>query len=135
MNALEGKLSRTLEDYLRTIRDLADGDGSVRSVDIAAALGVSRPSVHTALERLARRGLVRHDRYCSVLLTEPGRAVAQEILEKRRLARRLMEEILRRNPEAARDEVCAIEHLSRETLSSLVETLEAAGARLEAAEA
>lgn len=118
------KISETLEHYLGTIRSLEAPEGSVRSTDIASALGVSRPSVHTAVDRLSRMGLVRHDRYSRVSLTESGRTSAEEILERRRMARRLLEDIPRRSPEIRRAEVCAIEHLSRETLSALVDRMD-----------
>lgn len=119
------KLSPTMENYLRTIRSLEGKDGTVRSVDIATSLGVSRPSVHTALERLSRIGLVRHGRYSTVSLTKPGRDAADDILEKRDLARRLLTEAPQSNQKKLQAEICAIEHLSRETLSTLVERLEA----------
>ena len=117
------KLSPTLENYLRTIRSLETDDGAVRSVDIACALGVSRPSVHMAIVKLEQEALVRHDRYSTVSLTDSGRAAADKILKKRNLARRLVESAAGKNQEAAKAEICAIEHLSEETLASLVNLL------------
>jgi DtxR family transcriptional regulator, Mn-dependent transcriptional regulator len=120
---METKLSQPMENYLRTIRCLEIAKGTVRSADVAIALGVSRPSAHTAITRLAECGLVRHARYASVELTEPGRKAADRILEKHDLAQRLFAEITKARPNMAQTEICAMERLNHETLASLVELL------------
>ncbi|MBQ6451316.1 MAG: helix-turn-helix domain-containing protein [Solobacterium sp.] len=58
--------------YLAVLHELdAEGNG-IRSIEIVRHLGISRPSVHSMLERLAGRGLVQKDYYGIVYLTEEG---------------------------------------------------------------
>lgn len=56
-------LTESMEDYLETIYRLAGENGSVRSVEIAAVLGVRAPSVTRMLRRLAGEGYVEHEKY------------------------------------------------------------------------
>ena len=44
--------SNSLEDYMKSILILSKRNGSVRSIDIAEELGVSKPSVSNAMKRL-----------------------------------------------------------------------------------
>lgn len=57
-------MTQALEDYLKTVSFLADENGGhARLTDIAARLGVSKPSAFTALKALKKQGLVEHGRY------------------------------------------------------------------------
>ena len=46
------RIQKSAEDYLETILILSQKNGMVRSIDIAGALGFSKPSVSTAMKRL-----------------------------------------------------------------------------------
>ncbi len=62
--------------YLAVLHELdAEGSG-IRSIEIVRHLGISRPSVHSMMERLAGIGLVRKDYYGIVYLTEKGKEEA-----------------------------------------------------------
>ena len=67
-------LTRAGEDYLESIYRLslesAEGDKSVRSVDVAEQLEVSKASVNKALSQLKEMGMVVQSRYGRVVLTE-----------------------------------------------------------------
>ena len=56
------------EDYLRAIYELDNGTGMVRSVDVATALGVSKPSVNKALTVLEEEGFITRMRYAPIQL-------------------------------------------------------------------
>ena len=61
-------LSRAGEDYLEAIYRLAcagspEAERSVRSVDVADQLGVSKASVNKALSTLKEAGMVEQSRY------------------------------------------------------------------------
>ena len=60
-------LTRAGEDYLESIYRLslesAEGDKSVRSVDVAEQLEVSKASVNKALSQLKEMGMVVQSRY------------------------------------------------------------------------
>lgn len=69
------------EDYLEAILMLSREHAVVRSVDIADHLGVTKASVSKAMSILENRGyveVVKRD----VRLTEIGRKVAEEMLER-----------------------------------------------------
>ena len=66
--------------YLKAIYYLS-ADGAARPADIAAALGVSRPSVSRALTGLTRAGHAAHPPYGDVRLTPEGRRAALAVIE------------------------------------------------------
>ncbi|MBQ9329530.1 MAG: metal-dependent transcriptional regulator [Oscillibacter sp.] len=84
------ELTNTHLRYLLAIYDLAQSGGVVSSAQIAAALGVSKPSVARMLSILAERELVEKASYGKVALTEQGTAAARQYGERlRQLADRL----------------------------------------------
>jgi len=50
------KIHESAEDYLEQILMLKDQKGSVRSIDIAVAMGFSKPSVSIAMKNLRENG-------------------------------------------------------------------------------
>ena len=59
-----------MEDYLESISILAQEEKVVRVTQISKALGVKKPSVTSALKKLAKEELVEHERYGYVKLTD-----------------------------------------------------------------
>ena len=57
------KIRESAEDYLEAILILSRGGREVRSVDIAARLSVSKPSVSHAMKLLREDGYIAMDRY------------------------------------------------------------------------
>ena len=70
-------LSPSMEDYLKVILRLSEGESRPRVSDIADAVQVRKPSVSKALRRLAEAGYVEHVPYGEVNLTESGERVAR----------------------------------------------------------
>ena len=126
-------LSRAGEDSLEAIYRIAledpSGDaGSVRSVDVADQLGVSKASVNKALSMLKEAGMVEQSRYGRVTLTEEGRAYAALVWRAHRALRTFLESDLGVAPETADAEACLMEHaLSADTMERLVGYLERQG--------
>ena len=97
------------EDYLETILRLREEKGQVRSIDVAGALSVSKPSVSVAMKKLRDSGHIEMDETGLLTLTAEGEAVAQRIYERHRvIAKMLMG--LGVEPETAAREACKIEH-------------------------
>ena len=82
--------SASTEDYLERIGELADRNGSVRMVEIARALGVSRPSVTAMVQRLADAGYVDYTRYRGLVLTGAGRALAAQMKDRHATLKRFL---------------------------------------------
>lgn len=113
-------LSMANEDYLEAIHRIMlehPEPGSVRSVDVAELLDVSKASVNKALTTLKERGLVEQSRYGRVALTPEGKEYAQLLWDCHRMLRRFLVEDLGVDPETADSEACRMEHaLSRDTM-------------------
>jgi Mn-dependent DtxR family transcriptional regulator len=65
-------ISASKQDYLEAILDFATAEETVRSIDIARALKVSRASVNKSLGALKESGLIEHEHYGDIRLTEKG---------------------------------------------------------------
>ncbi len=114
------RLSESLEMYLEAIDALREKGAKGRVTDIARSLSVSKPSVHTALHELERRGLVEHEPYGDVVLTALGLDQAAEIRRRHELLTRFLRDLLGVSPETAERDACRIEHyLSAETIEKI----------------
>lgn len=120
-----GKLSPSMEMYLKTILRLGHSESPVRVKAIAESLGVTMPSVSEALRTLMAKGLVEHSSYGEVALTDEGRRTAANVHERFELVRRFLAEMLQVDEETAEREACDIEHVVGEvTLTRLAAFVE-----------
>jgi DtxR family manganese transport transcriptional regulator len=78
------------EDYVELIADLIDEKGEARLVDLADRLGVTKPTVNSAIQRLQRDGFVTSEPYRSIFLTDKGRDLATSSRERHRLVREFL---------------------------------------------
>jgi DtxR family Mn-dependent transcriptional regulator len=118
-------MTQSLEDYLEMVSFLAD-DGEVRVTDIAARLNVSKPSVLTALKVLAEQGLIEHQRYRNVTLTQKGIERAAEIRSRHHFLTVFLRDVIGVDEETAEKDACKMEHiLSEETLNKMKELSQA----------
>jgi DtxR family Mn-dependent transcriptional regulator len=112
-------MTQSLEDYLEMVSFLAD-DGEVRVTDIASRLHVSKPSVLTALKTLEEQGLLEHERYRRVFLTQRGTLKAAEIRERHNFLMLFLRDVVGVKADIAEKDACKMEHiLSAETLSKM----------------
>jgi DtxR family Mn-dependent transcriptional regulator len=82
-----------VEEYLETMLALAEEGVPVIQARIAERLGRSAPSVSEMLDRLIEDGYVTRDRR-RLSLTESGRALAEKVVRKHRLAERLLVDVI-----------------------------------------
>ena len=126
MSAAAPTLTASLEDYLEAILRLSRAQRVVRVRDIARALGVTPPSATGAIQQLVQRGLVSHEKYEDVLLTEEGETVAVEVDRRHEELRAFFQDVLLLDAEMAETEACALEHsISAQTLGRLQDFLAA----------
>ena len=109
------------EDYLEAILVLQNEKGAVRSIDIAAKLGFTKPSVSRAMGLLRGAEYITVDRDGFIRLTETGRAAAEGVYERHRL---LTDCLIRLgvSPETAAEDACRVEHvISAESFEKIKE--------------
>jgi DtxR family Mn-dependent transcriptional regulator len=112
-------MTQSLEDYLEMVNFLSD-EGEVRVTDIASRLGVSKPSVLTALKALEQQGLLEHQRYRTVSLTQKGVLLSSEIRERHNFLTTFLRDTVGVSAEIAEEDACKMEHiLSEETLRKM----------------
>lgn len=112
-------MSMTREDYLEAIYDVsvAHRETSVRSVDIARSLGISKPTACVALASLREERLVTQAPYGRVTLTTAGVEMACELRSFCKAMQSFLADELGTDAETAHDEASLMEHaLSRETM-------------------
>ncbi len=110
MAAKTDKLSENLEDYLEVISSLSRETGSARLSDIAAAMSVKRPSVTSASNSLAEKGLVKYEKYKPLTLTRKGEIHARNVRRKHILLSSFFTEILGVDAKEADTAACRMEH-------------------------
>ena len=86
--------STAVEEYLQAIYTLADENGHVVSARLAEFLGFSAPAVSEMVHRLERDGLISLDGHKEVHLTKNGKAQADSVVRRHRLAERFLVEVL-----------------------------------------
>lgn len=117
-------LNRTKEDCLESIYVLGRTRKIVRSVDVANALGLTKPSVSVMLRSLEEDGFVikaPQSELFELTLTEKGRALAEQLYERHCFFQDLLiwAGVQR---ETADQEACALEHALSHESFDLVRT-------------
>ncbi len=74
-------ISKSLEEYLKTMYVLKKQNGNVRVTDVAEKMDCSKASVNKALNNLKDNGLVNYESYGTIEITDAGEDLAQKILE------------------------------------------------------
>ena len=78
-------LTRSVEDYLKSIYHLTSQGGFATTSDIASMLEVAPPSVSGMMKRLSETGLIEHVPYRGVQLTHQGRTAALQMIRRHRI--------------------------------------------------
>ena len=107
-------IHESAEDYLEAILMLHQQKGYARSVDIAAMLNVTKPSVSIAMKRLRENGYILMDEENLITLTPQGEAIARRILERHRTLAAMLT-ALGVDEKTALEDACKIEHVISET--------------------
>ncbi len=105
------KMSKSHEDYLEAIVMLGGTtEVSVRSVDIANKMGVSKASVNKAVTALKEKALAEQPYYGDVTLTDAGYSYGTAVYDRHRLLKKFLNKALGIPEEVAEDEACLMEH-------------------------
>jgi len=114
---MEKKLSASLEDYLESIAFLAGSSGETHAADIADLMGVSRPSVTSALKSLAGKGMINYRPYSRISLTDQGKLQALLVTRKHEILTRFFTEVLGVEKKHASEAACRVEHAIGEVIT------------------
>ena len=106
-----GKVSMSHEDYLEAIIMLGGStEQSVRSVDIANQMDVSKASVNNAIGLLKEKGYVDQPYYGDVTLTPEGYEYGSAVYKRHRYLTAFLAKEIGIPEEVAEDEACLMEH-------------------------
>ncbi len=114
------ELTTAVQDYAKAIYTLESRDEPASTTDLAELLEVRPASVSGMLRKLATLGLVEHERYRGVRLTEHGRRVALEVIRHHRLVELFLVESLGMTWDEVHAEAEVLEHALSEELEELI---------------
>jgi DtxR family Mn-dependent transcriptional regulator len=110
-----------IEDYAKAIYALEErAEDAVSTTALATRLGVTAGSVSAMLKKLDADGLVTHEPYRGVRLTEAGRRVALEVIRHHRLIELFLAEVLEMPWDRVHAEAEVLEHVLSEELEDLI---------------
>ena len=113
-------ISKSLEEYLKTMYVLQQKNGNIRVTDIAEYMNCSKPSVNKAINNLKEKKLLNYESYGSIELTADGENLAKKILETYDIVFLFLKDVLEMEPEQAKEEAEKIKlSMSDETINSL----------------
>ena len=115
--------SQAVEDYAKAIYALERRDREAVSTNaLAERLGVTAASASGMVKRLGELGLVEHEPYRGVSLTDDGRRVALEVMRHHRLLELYLVKTLGVPWDRVHQEAEVLEHVLSEELEELIAT-------------
>jgi DtxR family Mn-dependent transcriptional regulator len=115
-------LSEAIQDYLKGIYKLQEGEGRVTITAVARAQGVSAASASAMVKKLAALDLLEHEPYRGARLTDAGERVAIEVIRHHRLLELYLAQTLGLDVEAVHDEADRLEHVISEELEARIDS-------------
>ncbi len=104
------KYRESEEMYLETIYLLTSKSTFVRSIDVCAELGYSRPSVSRAVGLLQKRGYITVASNGAISLTDAGKKKSEDIYQRHKVITEVLS-TLGASDEVADENACRIEHV------------------------
>ena len=113
-------ISKSTEEYLKTIYVLLKQNGNVRVTDIANKMNCSKPSVTKQLNILSKNNFINYESYGSITLTNQGEIEAKKTLEEDDIIYILLNDIMGVNNETANINASKIKNvIDKETLEAI----------------
>jgi DtxR family Mn-dependent transcriptional regulator len=110
LTAIGVKLTRAVQDYLKTIHLLGGAEHTVSPAEIAVRLNVRAPSVTGMLKRLGESGWIEYSPRGGAKLTERGRDEARRVIRRHRLVELFLLRVLGLDWSEVDAEAEALEH-------------------------
>lgn len=106
-----GTLTSVAQDYIKVVWGLQEwSDAPVTTKDLAERLGVGPSTVSETVRRLVSQGLLDHERYGAIHLTEQGRRHALDMVRRHRLIETFLVQHLGYTWDEVHDEAEVLEH-------------------------
>lgn len=113
-------ISKSLEEYLKTMYILKKQNGYIRVTDIAHNMNCTKPSVNKAINNLKDNGLINYETYGAIEFTEDGENLAKKILEAYDIVYLFLKDVLNLTAEEAEKEAEKIKStISDNTINKL----------------
>ncbi|HET9718599.1 MAG TPA: metal-dependent transcriptional regulator [Solirubrobacteraceae bacterium] len=114
-------MSANIQDYAKAVYALESREGApVSTTELAERLAVTPGSVSGMLRKLSELGLVEHEPYRGVRLTDQGRRVALEVLRHHRLIELFLANELGMPWDQVHAEAEVLEHVLSDDLERLI---------------
>ncbi len=97
-------ISKSLEEYIKTIYILKKQNGTVRVTDIANRMNCTKPSVNKALHNLKDNNLVDYKTYGTIELTTDGENLGKKIIEAYDIVYLFLKDVLNLEENEAQNE-------------------------------
>jgi len=121
---MNSELSQVEEEYLEAIWHLEQRNKVAKTSDLSQRLNVTMGTASNMIDHLERQGLLEHEHYRGVRLTEKGREAATKVVRRHRLSERLLADILHLDWSRVHDVACRLEHsFTKEVTDSLDKVL------------
>ncbi|WP_022882819.1 metal-dependent transcriptional regulator [Gryllotalpicola ginsengisoli] len=118
------ELSSTVQDYLKVIWSATEWSPTpVTVTQLAERMGVRKATVSLGLRRLTDAGLVRHEPYGGIELTDEGRRHAVGMVRRHRILETFLVESLGYAWDEVHDEAENLEHAVSDTLIDRIDAL------------
>ncbi len=113
-------ISKSLEEYIKTMYVLKKQNGNIRVTDIANKMNCTKPSVNKAINNLKEEKLVKYEIYGTIELTQEGENLAKKILETYDIVYIFLKEVLNLEEQEAEQEAERIKQvITDETTNKL----------------
>jgi DtxR family Mn-dependent transcriptional regulator len=116
MTARRDDYTAPVEDDHQANYDLERSGGSAATSEIAQRLAIAPASVSGMIRRLADQGLLEHERYRGVRLTDNGRRVALRMIRRHRIIEAYLTQMLGYAWDRVHDEAERLEHAASDEL-------------------
>lgn len=97
-------ISKSLEEYLKTMYIIKTQNQKIRVTDIAEKMNVSKASVNKAVNNLKEAGLLEYESYGAIILTNEGENLAKKILEAYDIVYLFLKDVINVNEEQAKND-------------------------------
>lgn len=104
-------LPEKTQDYLKTVWEITRDTGQPATLrSVTDQMGERASTASEAMKRLAARGLVHHERYAGITLTQQGEQLAVQIVRRHRLLEMFLCEVLDFSWDEVHEEAEILEH-------------------------